>query len=45
MNLGFLMGNLETGLGLPLPQTVEKLSHDLLASASYLSVRHNYVTN
>ncbi|RXH89205.1 hypothetical protein DVH24_031562 [Malus domestica] len=36
-NPGFLMGNLETGLGLPLPQTVEKLSRDLLASASYLS--------
>ncbi|KAM1357561.1 phytyl ester synthase 2, chloroplastic-like [Malus sylvestris] len=35
---GFLMGNLETGVGLLLPRTVEKLSRDLLASASYLSV-------
>ncbi|KAM2203706.1 hypothetical protein ACFX1S_023440 [Malus domestica] len=34
---GFLMGNLVTGLRRPLPQTVEKLSRDLLASTSYLS--------
>ncbi|XP_008231052.1 PREDICTED: acyltransferase-like protein At3g26840, chloroplastic [Prunus mume] len=35
---GVLVANLEKGLGLPLPQTVEKLSRDLAASTTYLSV-------
>ncbi|PQP94442.1 hypothetical protein Pyn_35350 [Prunus yedoensis var. nudiflora] len=35
---GVLAANLEKGLGLPLPQTVEKLSRDLVASTTYLSV-------
>ncbi|ONI20031.1 hypothetical protein PRUPE_3G311200 [Prunus persica] len=35
---GVLVANLEKGLGLPLPETVEKLSHDLAASTTYLSV-------
>lgn len=46
MHLGAMVASLEKGVGgLPLSQTVEKLSQDIVApSISYLSVRHSFET-